>query len=258
MSADVLRLIALELEMRDLLNFCISNKSTYNKICNETFWRMKLDRDFPQLWQNLTHRENSYKKLYLFLRSVLTEENLLNIIQKPYKASEMSGYRFDDFKDLYDLLYNTGDDHEFGWISYPKDENLEILRTFNLLNSILAEIIPYGYHTRSAVIDLIKNDLLDFYNDFTIEFDFNTPFEDRLITVEERLQKYIIDNTDKDIRQQIKNNQEEEVENISEEGLYNNKEIEFLQILHDAIRIGKLSIFDPIIDYEDLMNKLQK
>ena len=47
LSKDTLRLVALNLDGTDLLNFCLTNKQ-FNVICkDEIFWRFKLMKDFP-------------------------------------------------------------------------------------------------------------------------------------------------------------------------------------------------------------------
>ncbi len=45
---DVMRLMALELDMPDILNYCLTNKKFNATICeSQTFWRNKYMNDFP-------------------------------------------------------------------------------------------------------------------------------------------------------------------------------------------------------------------
>jgi hypothetical protein len=308
-NADVLRLIALELDLPDLLNFCGSNKYLKNTVCNDTFWTMKLDREFPGLWRNLSVfnnvstdfaslKDKPKKDLYLFLKRILTKELFEKILDKPEIASENTGYSFDPFLDLYDLLYNTGGDHEYGWINYNQnwrrifatagkqtgnwDEDKykpEILKEFDVLFDALTDIFisyregeigrkrkflqdifyavvkqqkdrQYGNLTYDEFIQK----LIQFYNELENKMTFDEYIE-KFNTIENKLQRYIVENTPQDIREEIREIQDDNEDAISKEGIYTNDELEFLQILHDAIRIGKLSIFDPV-NYNYIMKKL--
>ena len=45
---DVMALLALELNLPEILNFCVSNKKFNSAVCEkESFWYNKLVRDFP-------------------------------------------------------------------------------------------------------------------------------------------------------------------------------------------------------------------
>ena len=73
LSKDTLRLIALNLDGQDLLNFCLTNKQ-FSVICkDETFWRYKLMKDFiywfkdkPNNYIGSDWYKNLYKQLYMY------------------------------------------------------------------------------------------------------------------------------------------------------------------------------------------------
>ena len=68
---DVLMLIALELDLPDLLNYCVSNPALNKAACeNEFFWLRKLERDFPKYPVSL--KRNSHKETYQLLHSLKT------------------------------------------------------------------------------------------------------------------------------------------------------------------------------------------
>jgi len=51
---NILRKIALELPAYDLVSLCVSKKSFYKDICNNSqFWRMKLEKDFPEAFNHI-------------------------------------------------------------------------------------------------------------------------------------------------------------------------------------------------------------
>ena len=71
LSKDELYVLALHLDLPDLLRLCKIHSKFYRKICNdETVWRRKIERDFPNVkLEDLIAeiREKSYKEIYTLL-----------------------------------------------------------------------------------------------------------------------------------------------------------------------------------------------
>ena len=57
--------IALELNMKNIIKFCRTNKKINSAVCeNENFWRQKLLKDYPN-YSQLSSIQESYRKKYL-------------------------------------------------------------------------------------------------------------------------------------------------------------------------------------------------
>jgi len=298
-NKDTLRLIALKLDLPDLLNFCSSNKYTYENVCDETFWEMKLNKDFPGLWTHLTRKEDTKKKLYLFLKRILTKKNFKSILIKPYLINSRTSFHVDNFSDLYDLLYNINYYDKWGVIDYLKNYKKEldilqlrhdkwheytpmVLKEIQIFNDYI--LGPYraveGPITErrellEKIINLKNADFMEthihifymmnkFHNMILRLIDYPEMSLEEYIklleTLEERLQNYIIENTSQNVMTEMQDISEDYLKgyprNEYKNLYYNQNELEVLQMLHDAIRIGKLSIFDPV-DYNYIMKKLR-
>lgn len=270
-NVDELFLLALELDLSSIINFCKTSKRVNEKICkNELFWKLKVDRDFL----GFTNRQNSYKEQYVFLTKILTKERFEEILKKPDIASDLLGVEQDNALDLYDLLYKTEGDHNWGVIRYHLDYNEivpDIYFEFNALHFLITEIREFESIKEGKIGrigDLLReikenkhHDIIEENWDDIIEENQELKYPtfeeyiESLKTFERRFQDYIVKNTPEDVRKQIKQYQSNIGDNI-DEALYDDEQIEFLQILHDGIRSGKLNIFDPV-DYDFLMNKLK-
>ncbi len=270
LNRDELISLAVELDLPSLLNFCKMNKRTNDKICNnEIFWKTKLNKDFP----NFVNRQNSYKKQYLFLNKILTRKRFEDILKKPSIASELMGFDNEIFLDLYDLLYNMDSEHNFGVIRINFDryddegEDIslpEIVNEYYVLESILSENdYKEGEigRRRSLINEIKEGNFHDILAEKWEENDFMqqkyktvNDYINSISTLESRYQEFINEKNFNDVRKDIKKYQSNIADDI-EDALYDEDQIEFLQILHDAIKSRKLSIFDPI-NYDLMIEKL--
>lgn len=64
LNPDVLRMLALELDLPSIVKFCKTNKTVNRVVCeNNTFWRNKLYKDFPDALVDIPQGAN-YEKIY--------------------------------------------------------------------------------------------------------------------------------------------------------------------------------------------------
>lgn len=268
LNKDVLLLLAMQMDLPTLNNFCRTSKRINEKVCNnDIFWRNKLEKDFPGFIKHPHIVEGKYKRFtdkeeYIFLTNILTSKRFEEILKKPDIASDILGIGQNSALDLYDLLYNQFTDRDWGVINIKVIENFiefEILlneafdtylegqigRTRSFLNEI-----KQGKFQKE--IEEYVNETNQFRNDQYSTKDYIT----FLLGLESDFQNYIRQNTSDDVRQEIKRYQDNLGDEKLDVALYDDKEIEFLQILHDGIKTGKLSLFDPV-DYDFLMSKLK-
>jgi hypothetical protein len=279
MNKDTLALIALELDLSDLLNFCSSSRNLRN-ICNESFWLRKLKHDFPRLWISVKERLNSNnlsnKDLYIYLRSIVNMKNIEGLLNKILHIQEEFKYSLSIRDTIYDLLYKNYDIWKL--ISYPSNEISRKLNEYYLGGDLTANIRLFvdlgNLFTLTDEIfsdyrqddkDRIRSFLSEKLEDLDDEGDWRREdpnlyknkkhFIEVMRNLEENLQNNIISNTNKEVREEIRENQKDVFDQINHinayiedfpDLFYNKKEIELLQILHDAVRTGILKIFDPL------------
>ena len=93
---DIQRKLALEFSPPDLINFCLTNKQTYEDICNsKDFWRRKLEIDFP------------YVAAY-FVKNNLVLSNPKNTYIKKFTEVSQKIEKFvkDEFEADHEVMYN--------------------------------------------------------------------------------------------------------------------------------------------------------
>ena len=104
MDNNLLRLLALDLDMPSLLNLCLSSKRMNREICeNNHFWRNKLYKDYPETKGKVFG--NNLRKVYLSLK---------NKIEKDFYAF-VSRNNENSFPKIFDYIMN----------SPPSDEDYE-------------------------------------------------------------------------------------------------------------------------------------
>ena len=71
---DVLRLLALELDLPDLINMCSTNSQFKKEICdNNFFWMNKLKKEYPRT-RGKVFPQADYRKIYLSLKNKIKKE----------------------------------------------------------------------------------------------------------------------------------------------------------------------------------------
>ena len=256
---DELILIGLNLSINDIFNLSETNKKL-NKVFDERFWKLKVDRDYP----NFINRQETFKDQYIFLTETLTNRNFEIMIEKPYILNRIINQSHPIYN-LFDLLY-WGSIHVNGT---DKKEAIEYRFTKAILNDDL-------YHYRSKELDRFKSflsgkpysDVPTYVYEQIIEYwdvivdsskwiwhhDVNDYIKS-LKDFEYRFQQFVIENTGNDVRRDIKETQKKWYDDL-DEAVYDDEEVEFLQILHDGVKSKKLDIFDPI-DFDLIMKKLK-
>lgn len=67
---DELVLLALQLDLPDILSLCNSSKYFNEKICkNENFWRRKIELERPGLIKFINNEKLSFRDIYILLKS---------------------------------------------------------------------------------------------------------------------------------------------------------------------------------------------
>ena len=62
---DLIRLLALELDKKSLINLCTSSKRFNEILCNDSsFWREKLEKDFPR-YMSIIPKNVDYRRYYM-------------------------------------------------------------------------------------------------------------------------------------------------------------------------------------------------
>lgn len=71
LNPDVLRMLAMELDLPSIIKFCKTNKTVNKSVCqNNMFWRNKLYRDFPDALTDIPSGAK-YEKIYKTYANVL-------------------------------------------------------------------------------------------------------------------------------------------------------------------------------------------
>jgi hypothetical protein len=285
LSKDTLFLIALELDMPSLFSLCNSNKKLNLKLCeNEEFWKIKLRKEFGSYYEK-NRRFLKYKDQYLYLKRVLSINNLNNLLER-YKI--LTDYDHDIFMkplDIYDLIYDTDNsDRSVGFVNTGSHEEEHEFLFFYVLYHL--EYLYDNKPGRSKQIlqdirdENINKRILSVIHEEDIEPRIQAlgykDLKDYLVDIPNivaRLQKIIIQRTPKDIRKILKDNMKDLREISYENGTaYNDlkkfnyekfertflsqDEIELIQLLHEAVRENRISIFDPLD--ETILEKLKR
>ncbi len=99
---DILRKIALDMDYKDIINLCKSNKKINDKLCkDEHFWRMKYEKDIGSF---------SFQKIYL--KNIENVDVDLKDINPKILNFMNSEYNFSNLKrsaqrDIYDTLFSS-------------------------------------------------------------------------------------------------------------------------------------------------------
>lgn len=254
---DLISMIYEFAEDEELAKLCMLNKDFSTKICNSSFWIKKIINRFGLTPEEIIKNKgnNTAWAYYDHLKKleILSEQRFKDILAKPSIATDLIGGEQYDAVDLYDLLYNTGGDHDWGVIRYRHNYNKNdpIIKEFLEFSEFKDAIDEDNIKTRRALLEEIKN------GEYRVKKLYKT-FDEwihSLSTLESRLQDYIIKNTKEDVKAEIKKYQSNIGDEDLKPALYDDAQIEALQILHEAIRNKKLSIFDPV-DYESISKKI--
>lgn len=82
LSKDILMLLAMEMDLPSLLNFCESSKKINDKVCKQNiFWKNKLEKERPGLVSLLSIKlfDNVYDFDYKFIYNELYKTRLANL-----------------------------------------------------------------------------------------------------------------------------------------------------------------------------------
>jgi hypothetical protein len=191
LDKNVLRLLALDLAMPDILKLCLTSKKFNSEICkNNNFWRNKLYRDYPQTINKFPGKSD-FRKIYLSLyNKVKTQyytiisyndeidgKTLIPKFWSYIKKSPLKEEDYDLAEKLYpDFIEREGEDFGFNMIGvFPKGTKIFLAycddRDFDF---------EYGFLSRKEaeekILDTYKSYLKYIYDD--VDFiDGETPKE---------------------------------------------------------------------------------
>lgn len=269
----------------DILNLCKVNKQL-KSVCNrDDLFGALLNKHYHR-FLHLRSDFATNKALYEYLTKILTKKRFDKIAGKANANSDLDQYGYNTPLDFYMLLYETGGDHEFGVIDI--NEHIFVNGEYNkiLIENNLFEYLFYGdldsyKEGEIGRVRSLLNDIKDdkFHEEITELWDnakvlagqywrdiipyetvgefiksFSTTFEDRF-------QTYITEHTPANARKAIYDYEhgryfpEDDEDNNKDFSnyFYDNDQIEFLQILHSAIRHNTLKIYDSL-DFDFIFN----
>lgn len=126
MNKDVVMMLALELDLPDLLNLCLTDKTFNKQVCeNEDFWMQKIQLDFPHV-ENPKRIAKTYKEAYEILH-----KTYINVYVKIVDADQNN----DD-----EVEINVGVE-----LSFPSTWNAETIVKQGL-EEFFQRISLYGYY----------------------------------------------------------------------------------------------------------------
>lgn len=127
LNKDILMLLAIEMDLPSLLNFCESSKKINDKVCKQNiFWRNKLEKERPGLVSLLSIKlfDNVYDFDYKFIYNELYKTRLGNLYSIKWKSNplEIYGVIKGDLEYYFDLtpIQNYTDDNLLGtkvWVA---------------------------------------------------------------------------------------------------------------------------------------------
>ena len=194
MDNNVLRLLALELDLPSLLNLCLSNKRLNREICeNNHFWRNKLYKDYPEtqgrVFGNnlrkvyLSLANNVYKTYYVFASNEADEDGFPKVFDYIKNTEGMNDEDFQkaeqlypDFNELFEeeMTFKILGDFPTGtkiWLAYCDDSDLWIRKGFisreeglqAILNRVGPLILADFHSSRDDLVEEIGMTPEEFY-----------------------------------------------------------------------------------------------
>lgn len=197
---NVLRLIALELDLPSLLRFCQSDKFKNQEICESNiFWRLKLNRDYPETISKFNDLPNvNYKKIYVSMYNNLSQiyTVILNWVRGPFlydyiQKGDITTEDVENLQLIYPEFLDETDNYAVYtignfpkgtkvWLAYTSDWDLELDRMYlskeqarnallKTINRIIREsfmFIDYGVYenhfhmSETETLNDVKNTLL--------------------------------------------------------------------------------------------------
>ena len=161
--------IVLNLSPVDIVKYCSTGKSQYENICNSnTFWRRKLEKDYPQemidLQRNGIKTIQNPKKLYMERFASISykiEKFVLETI-KFFVGEKFIKYFTQEYKDdlYYAFLNGYNDILIYDYSENPNDKT-EIMH--DIMVDDIASLLPNdgAFETTYGQTEVYFNDLLD-------------------------------------------------------------------------------------------------
>lgn len=160
LDKDALFLIAMQLDLLDLLNFCQANKYIYEKICNNNYiWFNKLKKDFDFEFDDYLNPED-FKRAYKLIYSIRKTKIFTRYYIFSKRAAKIGSiklfiYVLKELQQQFSKHNNnfTTQHHyyllflEYGLKGAIKSENLNIIKYFV---EVMAESVNF-HHLRAAV-----------------------------------------------------------------------------------------------------------
>jgi hypothetical protein len=132
LSPDTLLLVALQLDLPELIRFCSTNKEINKKIClNQSFWYLKLKRDLGLTAKEINRIDKNPKRFY---QNLIDDSFYIYTIAKNYGLDNVMGsavkymYKEENVGQLLD---------GYNYVAYTDTYNLSELDHFVNFNELL-------------------------------------------------------------------------------------------------------------------------
>jgi len=183
---DVTFKIALDLSPQDLINFCVTEKKKFKNICDsENFWRLKLEKDYPELYKRIPKPVKDPKRRYIkeftfvsrnieqTINGIITGFYLDVFYKNVVKYLDLAKYQ----KDLYEIIYKVYKKLNINQLINIKELDLDeivgdlVSNNLNDISLFSADAYEQGYENTwelmyNLLTRLIKHDLGDQEIDF--------------------------------------------------------------------------------------------
>jgi hypothetical protein len=168
LSKDIVVKMALELTPPDLVNFCATEKEVYKNACDsDEFWRLKLEKDYPNLFAKLEkpilNPKEEYMKEFTFVSKHIekTVDKIVELFYEEPSHIRESFFKYIDFKkyrkETYEFLYEKYKNMVLNDIE-EDDVYFLIVEDEEIIN-----IIPFEQTNRWSIYNVILEILLELF-----------------------------------------------------------------------------------------------
>ena len=159
-SKDMLVQIALELDLKDILNFCNSFKKVNEKICkDDMFWRNKIEKEHPNIFSyNYLPKYISYRDFYENIQDTKYRRYSIDWTEDPLSIDFVIAGNIKQFDEIQNFTNSEPKTGDKVWIGISSDVDI---------------YPPSMFSTKEDVIDSIKdssqfNDIEYYYRGITL------------------------------------------------------------------------------------------
>lgn len=145
LPSDVLVLLALDLNIEDVMNFCLANRRVNKYVCENThFWRRRLEKDFPDVTLEQNDDPKEVYQIYKEFTSIYPGlKNILGFISNPEHLMKVSTYSPQSLvffralinsldRKVQEKLYYDHEQQQTSYILPELDDDIEIAKELEL------------------------------------------------------------------------------------------------------------------------------